>query len=145
MSWLADTNILVYRFDARFPAKQAAARELLRRGLETGAVHLAHQCILEFVAATTRQRGDEPPILTRRDASEEAEAMLVQFPVLYPSEAVVRLAIRGAATYGLSWFDAHMWACAEHYGMKTLFSEDFQHDRLYGMVRAVNPFVSEPG
>jgi predicted nucleic acid-binding protein len=30
---------------------------------------------------------------------------------------------------------------AEHYGLTELFSEDFQHDRLYGSVRAVNPFV----
>jgi predicted nucleic acid-binding protein len=61
--------------------------------------------------------------------------------VLYPSEAVVRTAIRGSATYGLSWFDAHVWAYAEVYGLSELISEDFQHDRLYGTVRAINPFL----
>jgi hypothetical protein len=30
---LVDTNILVYRFDARFPAKQKIATEVLRRGI----------------------------------------------------------------------------------------------------------------
>jgi predicted nucleic acid-binding protein len=60
--------------------------------------------------------------------------------VLYPVEAVVRMALRGAAAYQLSWFDAHMWAYAEVYGLRELWSEDFQHDRMYGSVRAVNPF-----
>jgi len=30
---------------------------------------------------------------------------------------------------------------AEEYGLDELASEDFQHDRLYGTVRAVNPFL----
>jgi len=43
--------------------------------------------------------------------------------------------------YQLSWFDAHRWAYAEHFGISELLSEDCQHDRLYGSVRAVNPFL----
>jgi predicted nucleic acid-binding protein len=67
--------------------------------------------------------------------------MLSQFEVLYPTEAMVRTALRGAAAYRLSLFDAHLWAYAEHYGLGRLLSEDFQHDRLYGTVQAINPFV----
>lgn len=52
----------------------------------------------------------------------------------------VREAARGCAAYQLNWFDAHMWAYAEHYGLAEILTEDFQHDRLYGSVRAVNPF-----
>ena len=62
--------------------------------------------------------------------------MLVQFEVLYPDEELVRVAILGAATYGLSWFDAHMWAYAERFGLDTLWSENFEDGRLYGRVRA---------
>jgi hypothetical protein len=32
------------------------------------------------------------------------------------------------------------WAVAEHYGLEELLSEDFEHDRMYGTVRVVNPF-----
>ena len=60
--------------------------------------------------------------------------------MLYPNEALVRTALRGAGAYGLSWFDAHLWAFAEHYGLAELLSEDFEHDRMYGTVRVVNPF-----
>ena len=47
----------------------------------------------------------------------------------------------GCAAYQLSWFDAHLWAYAEHYGLQEILTEDLQHDRLYGTVRAVNPFI----
>ena len=61
--------------------------------------------------------------------------------VLYPDEELLRVAIRGAATYGLSGFDAHLWAYAERFGLDTLWSEDFEDGRLYGRVRARDPFV----
>jgi predicted nucleic acid-binding protein len=68
------------------------------------------------------------------------EDMLMQFDVVFPDEEVLRVAIRGAATYGLSWFDAHLWAYAERFGLDTILSEDFAHDRQYGRVRTINPF-----
>ena len=52
----------------------------------------------------------------------------------------MRLAVRGTAAYQLSWFDAHMWAYAEYYGLALLISEDFSHDRLYGTVHVCDPF-----
>jgi predicted nucleic acid-binding protein len=138
---LIDTNILVYRFDVRFPNKQRIALELLRRGIIEDSVRVPHQAILEFVAAVTRPLIDNRSLLTPEDARREAEEFLAQFTVLYPNEALVRLALRGAAAYQLAWFDAHLWAYAEHYGLSELISEDFQHDRRYGTVRVVNPFL----
>ena len=38
-------------------------------------------------------------------------------------------------------FDAQIWAYAEHYGLQEILTEDLQHDRLYGSVRVVNPFL----
>ncbi len=45
---LVDTNVLVYRFDPRFPRKQQAAEEILRRGLSEGDLHVPHQAVLDF-------------------------------------------------------------------------------------------------
>jgi predicted nucleic acid-binding protein len=104
-------------------------------------VRVPHQAIVEFVAAVTRPTSSGAPLLPPADARREAEEMLTQFEVLYPSEALVRTALRGAAAYQLGWFDAHLWAYAEHYGLRELLSEDFQHDRMYGTVRVVNPFL----
>lgn len=144
MAFLVDTNVVVYRFDHRFPEKQQRATRLLAEGIRSGQARLAHQAIVEFVAAVTRPAGFPPkPILSRHDALLEAEALMAQFPVLYPTDAILRLAIRGAATYRLSWFDAHMWAYAEHHGLGVLYSEDFQHDALHGTVRVLNPFLEK--
>jgi predicted nucleic acid-binding protein len=138
---LVDTNVLVYVFDPRIPAKQKRASDLLRSGLKADSVRLPHQAIVEFVAAVSRPSSTGPPLLEVAQARREAEDLLTIFSVLYPNEAVVRTALRGAAMYELAWFDAHIWAYAEVYGLSELWSEDFQHDRLYGSVRAVNPFV----
>ena len=142
MAALVDTNILVYRFDPVAPRKQATAAELLRRGIAEDSLRIPHQAIVEFVAAVTRPSIHRAPLMEKRDACLEAEQMLDQFVVLYPNESIVRTALRGAAAYQLAWFDAHLWAYAEHYGLSELYSEDFEHDRLYGTVRAVNPFMA---
>lgn len=131
----------MYRFDARFPEKQRRAIELLRDGIRTDRIRVPHQALVEFVAATTRPQSGGAPILPVEVARREAEEMLSQFEVLYPTEGVVRTAVRGAAAYQLAWFDAHLWAYAEHYGLRQILSEDFEHDRLYGTVRTINPFV----
>ena len=54
MAALVDTNVLVYRFDPCFPDKQRAAASLLREGIARDELRVAHQAVLEFIAAVTR-------------------------------------------------------------------------------------------
>ena len=137
---LVDTNILVYRYDHRYQRKQRIATEVLRRGADDGSIRVPHQAIIEFVAVVTRPlRGHT--IMPRTEALREAEELLREFKVLYPNEMILREAVRGCATYQMNWFDAHLWAYAEHYGLSELLTEDLQHDRYYGTVRVLNPFV----
>jgi predicted nucleic acid-binding protein len=138
---LVDTNVLVYRFDPREPGKQRRATRLLRGGVERQSLLLSHQALVEFVAAATRPLSGGRPLLTLAEAVRETEALCDQFTVLLPDELVLRTALRGAAAYQLSWFDAHMWAYAERYGVEEILSEDFEHGRRYGGVRVVNPFL----
>ena len=141
MASLIDTNVLVYRYDPRFPDKQEIATNLLRRGIEDDTIRVPHQAVLEFVAAVTKPLVDGRPLLSPQEARLEAEEFLLQFVMIYPNEEILRLALRGAAAYQLSWFDANLWAYAEYFGLQELVSEDYQHDRFYGRVRAVNPFL----
>ena len=144
MASLIDTNVLVYRVDPRFPLKQRIASELLGERLGgNDELALPHQAIVEFVSAVTRPRRDldGEPLLTPAEALVEAEELMRQFPVLYPDEMVLSAALRGAATYRLSWFDAHLWAYAEVNGLSEILSEDFSHGRHYGSVRITNPFL----
>jgi predicted nucleic acid-binding protein len=138
---LVDTNILVYRCDPRDPGKRAAAIEVLREGETSGELRIPHQALVEFVNSVTRLRGREAPIMRLEDATRQAELFMAEFPVLYPNESVFRMALLGKAAYGLLWFDAHLWAYAEHYGIPEILSEDFEHGRRYGTVRIRNPFV----
>jgi predicted nucleic acid-binding protein len=137
---LVDANVLVHRFDGRDPAKQAVADALLRQGLATDGIRIAHQAVLEFVAATTRRQRDGTTILDADVARIEAEDLLRQFQVIYPDDRVVRTALQGMAAYGLALWDAHMWACAEVHELGILYSEDFEHERWYGGVLVLNPF-----
>ena len=140
MPGLVDTNVLVYRFDPRFPRKQRAAEDLLRHGLAADDLRLPHQAVVEFFAAVTRPTRSGSPLLPREEALRETRELLDLFTILYPTEEVVRTAIQGATLHQLSWFDAHLWAFAEVYGLSPLISEDFEHGRLYGKVKALNPF-----
>ena len=139
---LIDTNILVYRYDSRFPDKRSIASDVLRDGIANGTARIPHQAIVEFVSATTRGR-PENRLLDVAAARREAEELMAQFPILYPEDAVLRTALRGAAAYGLSWFDAQLWAYAEVHGIEELLSEDFQHGRMYGTVTVRNPFLAQ--
>lgn len=144
MAALIDTNLLVYRFDKRFPQKQKIAIDILRRGIQEDSIRVPYQAIIEFVAAVTRPtRGYA--ILNQTDALREAEEFLKQFAIVYPNEAILRNAVRGCAAYQLNWFDAQIWSYAEYYGLPEILTEDFQHDRLYGTVRVVNPFITYGG
>jgi predicted nucleic acid-binding protein len=140
---LVDTNILICAYDLRFPRKQALAADLLRQGILNNSLVLPHQVLVEFVAVATRPINRGPPLLKVDEAHQEAENLLEQFPVIYPTENTVRIALRGAALYKLSWFDAHLWAYADERGLDTLWSEDFQDGRLYGRVKVQNPFRGE--
>ncbi len=138
---LVDTNVLVYRCDPRDPARRAVALAVLREGELSGELCIPHQALVEFVNSVTRSRGQTQPIMTLADATRQAELFMVEFPVLYPNESVFRMALLGKAAYGLPWYDAHLWAYAEHYGLPEILSEDFAHGRRYGTVRIRNPFL----
>ena len=140
MAALVDTNILVYRVDPRFPAKRRVATEVLRKGIAEDSLRVPHQAVVEFFAAVTRPLQDGKPLLPIPEAIIETEGILGQFVILYPDGEVVRTALRGMAAYQLSWFDAHLWAYAECFGLPEILTEDFQEGRMYGKVRIVNPF-----
>jgi predicted nucleic acid-binding protein len=139
---LVDTNVLVYRFDGRFAEKQARAIEFLRRGVEEDTVALPHQAVLEFVAVAGRESPRGPRLLSPDRLVHEAESLMSTFRVLYPTRAVVLTALRIAKAYGLAWYDAHLCAYAECFGLPELYSEDFEHGRTYGPVKIVNPFLA---
>lgn len=140
---LVDTNILVYCYDPSDSRKRTIARDLLRQGAASGLLRIPHQAMVEFVNAATKQR-TSGPFLNQEEAWRQAEDFLNEFQILYPNEKLFRTAMLGMAAYRLPWYDAQLWAYAEHYELPELLSEDFADGRRYGTVRVRNPFLS-PG
>lgn len=143
---LIDTNVLVYRMDPTDPAKQARAQTILDEGMRHQSIVLAHQTLVEFMAVAQRPRPEleGQGVLLHHVAVQQVEWLMEAFEVIYPDSAVMKTALRGQATFGLSWWEAHLWAYAEVGGIAEILSEDFQHGRWYGSVRVVNPFLSGP-
>ncbi len=141
-STIVDTNIIVYSYDPRDLRKHRIAAEFLRHGLAEQSICISYQAVVEFYAAVTRRgRNNSVPLLDHANATRETEKMLAEFAVLYPTDDIIRAAMHATAVYQLPWYDALMWAYAEVNGLTELISEDFQHGRLYGHVRVVNPFL----
>jgi len=138
---IVDTNILVYRYDPRDLRKQRIVIELLRRGLDEQYIRIPYQAIVEFYAVVTRRGRNGVPLLDNAVATRETDEILVDFEVLYPTEEIIRAALYAIVAHQLSWWDALIWAYAEVNGLTEILSEDFQHGRLYGHVRVVNPFL----
>ena len=147
MASLVDTNVLVYCYDGRFPDKQRVAHDLLRSGLVSGEVVLPHQALVDLVAAAARPQKSlaGASLLSPEDARREAESLAAPVSRDLPGRGMFRAALQGAAAYQLSWSDAHLWACAEVHGLEEIISEDFEHGRHYGSVRAVGPFLAAAG
>jgi predicted nucleic acid-binding protein len=125
-----DTNILVYAQEQGDKADEA--RALLAAG---GVVSV--QVLNEFAAVSHRKFGKDWPEIA--EAIEDARA-LVEVPI--PLTLALHEAALGLARdHGVSFYDALIVAAALQSGCDNLYSEDMQHDRAFGGLKIVNPFL----
>ena len=71
-----------------------------------------------------------------KTAAEEATGIL---------EHTYANASKGAADYGLSWWDALLWASARENDLSVIYSEDLPGAPEIDGVRYVDPFADEDG
>jgi predicted nucleic acid-binding protein len=131
-----DTNILVYAFDTGAPAKQAQALGILETCSEERAIVPA-QALAEAARVLLGKR--RPP-LPGDDVLEFFRRLVRTVHVEPLTENIVMEAVRAVEAYGLSYFDAQIWAAARRAGASMLLSEDFQDGRVIEGVRFMNPF-----
>jgi predicted nucleic acid-binding protein len=135
---MIDTNVLVYAVDERDPRKMATARvavealETQRRGVVTT------QILGEFFNVV-RCRFSRTLSLDVAFAGLERYAATMR--VLDMRVPVVFEAARGVRRYGLSYYDAQIWASARVEGIELVLSEDFENGREIEGVRFVDPFA----
>lgn len=130
-----DTNILIYSIDLRDKAKHEIARRIVSRCSQANGV-VALQCLTEFYRATTRKQ-----LLPLTQASEIVEQTRQAMRVFSASEADLLRAIQYHHQHQIQFFDALLCSTIERSGCTVLFSEDFQHNRSFGGLTVLNPFL----
>jgi predicted nucleic acid-binding protein len=139
-TFLVDTNILVYAFDAADREKRTTAIEVLRQIEVAQNGVLSIQVLGEFYSAMTRKRRLAMP-------TEEAAAAVANLaralPVLEISLEMVHEAVRCAGAYRLSYWDSLIWATAKFNDIQDILSEDRQHGQVIEGIRNINPFAAD--
>jgi len=131
-----DSNILVYGYDRRDPAKRVRALGLLADAMESENGVVSAQVLGEFFNAVTRRI---PEALSFEDA-EEVVSQVAILPVVELDYVLVRRAIGTSRRYQISYWDALIVAAAERAGCTRILSEDLNPGQTYNGIPVVNPF-----
>lgn len=133
-----DTNVIVYLFDSRTPAKRRRAAALLAELARGESAPVASTQVLQeaYVALTRKldMAPDEALASLQLMESGPFDIHPVDVPLVW------RAATRSAADR-LSFWDALVIETAREAGCAVLYSEDLQAGRDFDGVRIENPFA----
>jgi len=137
-----DTNVQLYAFDAREPAKRKVARVLLRSLSSGGETSLLWQNLGEFLAQLHRWRSQG---WIDDDRLQRNLAWVRRlFPIVMPVQAVLDRALNLMKSHTLSHWDAMLVAACVEANIDTLYTEDMGAPRTIESVVLINPFVVAP-
>jgi predicted nucleic acid-binding protein len=89
----------------------------------------------EFVAVARRKK------LVADESLDRWLILLGTCPSVSVDDVYVRAGLDFARRYRIHYFDAALLAAAERLGAPVFYTEDLNHNQVYGSVRAVNPFL----
>ncbi len=137
--WFFDTNILVYLFDAKAPAKQAAAQALWDSVCRNGTPVISTQVLQEFFVTVTKTVKQDLPVPLAREAviqfAAAAEVMTI-------SVELIEAAAHRMEISGFSFWDSLIVETAIASGAQRLCTEDLQSGQLIGRLEIRNPFAA---
>lgn len=131
-----DTNILIWAAQRNpdDPRKSAISRELVL-GQVFG---VSAQSIAEFINAASRAR-----IALPAEQIDRWIEFLSSMPFTVLDVGIVRRGFWMSRRYRIQYYDAALIAAAERLGAPIFYTEDVNHNQLYGSVRAINPFLEQ--
>jgi predicted nucleic acid-binding protein len=133
-----DTNILVYSFDDRFPAKQVGARKLIETALDGQNGMISYQVVQECLHLMLSK-------FERKMAFGQAEeflaAVLMPLCKVFPDRSLFDSALAISAQTGWTFYDSLIVSGAVAAGCDVLLTEDLQQDRVIRGVKIRNPFA----
>ena len=135
VDYFLDTNILVYAFDRKDEAKRSRAMALMDPAADWA---ISWQVIQEF-CSVARQRFAIP--LDHAYLAEFLELILLPRCRVMPSAGIYKLALGIHRDAGYRIYDSLIVAAAIESGSRVLYSEDLQHDRMFGLLTIQNPFA----
>lgn len=132
-----DTNVLIYSFDKRSPAKCKKAIELIGEAVEDHHGIISYQVVQEFISAASRKFATP---LRPDDLNAYVRTILLPLCEVHSSSELFRRALDVSEQTGFSFYDCLIVASALEAGCSTLYSEDLQSGRIFNGLRIVNPF-----
>ncbi len=140
-SILLDTNVLVYAYDIDEPERRARAIELLKHVRRApGSAAVSTQVLGEYCSVMTHKFAH---VWDAESVAGQVRRFARAFHVATTDTDVILEAIRGAARYQLSYYDAQIWAVARVNDIPVVLSEDFTDGQELEGVRFINPFAEE--
>ncbi len=136
---IVETNVFIYAHDPTDAVKQSRAVELIEELVDKGVLTVTPQVLNEFYVRATRT--SKPPALPHEAAAEIVRDLAASALVLPLTAAVTLRALDGAGRYGISFWDALLWAAARENGVRTIYTEDVPGAPKIEDVRYVNPFL----
>jgi predicted nucleic acid-binding protein len=136
---LVDTNVLFYAVDGSDARKQAIARQVVQMLELRSAGVVTTQVLAEYYSSVTRKLAHPAPESVAFAGLERYAATMRVLDLRVP---VVFEAARAVQRYGLSYYDAQIWASARLEGIDVVLSEDFSPGTAIEGVRFLDPFAS---
>ncbi len=133
-----DTNIFVYTFDTKAPAKAQIAKGLIAEALRSRTGLISFQVVQEFFNVALSQF---TPAFTPDDAQRYFAMVFHPLLAVHSSPALYHQALQFKARYKLSWYDSLIVAGAAQGECGKLFSEDLQHGMKIDGLKIENPFL----
>ncbi|MGJ8632940.1 MAG: PIN domain-containing protein [Luteolibacter sp.] len=136
--YFMDTNVFIYAFSPYDPQKRSRAADLIKTAVTTSKGVISTQVFQEFLnVAHHKPTAAIPPNVIE----DYIDHVLTPLCRVFPSPALYKKAIQLHQETQYRFYDSLILAAALESGATTLYSEDLQHDRTFGHLRIVNPFL----
>lgn len=136
LSYLLDTNILIYTYDAAAPEKQGRAFDVIEQLGKQRQAALPAQVLAEFANVALKHL--DPP-LPADEVYAQVELYESAFPVLPLTPPIVLEAIRGIQDHRFAYYNAQIWAAARLNQVPVVLSEDFATGATIEGITFLNP------
>jgi len=136
--YFLDTNIFIYSFDHNSLSKLQTATKLIRDAITTRNGIVSYQVVQEFFHVALRKFAQP---MSGVEAEQYFQTVFAPLLAIHSSPALYLVALNLQSSHHLQWYDSLMVASALQGQCRVLFSEDLQHQRKFGNVQVINPFL----